>query len=335
MPSRSDLSDTIRLTGLTATGHHGVFDFEKREGQPFRVDAELTLDFRAAGRSDELQDTVSYVEIAELIEAAITGEPFDLIEALADHLAREILRSDARLLAAEITVHKPQAPLPQSFQDVSVTARRTRADLSPRSVGEDARTSEDAEASAGVGAPEGAATTDAEVRAVLALGSNLGDSTATLASAVTSLRSRAGLRVLAASPLARTRPVGGPPDQPDFLNQVIEVATTKSPQELLALTQQVEAEHHRARGAENGEIHWGPRTLDIDIITYGSARVSTPALQIPHPRAAQRGFVLVPWTWMDPQATLGGVFVAELAAQAADSATVELAEEHLNTGVRP
>ncbi|WP_218220929.1 2-amino-4-hydroxy-6-hydroxymethyldihydropteridine diphosphokinase [Nesterenkonia sp. Act20] len=310
MSSRSDLSDTIRLTGLTATGHHGVFDFEKREGQPFRIDAELTLDFRAAGRSDELQDTVSYVEIAELIEAAITGEPFDLIEALADHLARQILRSDERLLAAEITVHKPQAPLAQSFQDVSVTARRTRSDLD---------------------SPAGGA----EVRAILALGSNLGDSAATLASAVTSLRSRAGLRVLAASPLARTRPVGGPQDQPDFLNQVIEIATTKSPQELLALTQQVEAEHHRARGAQNGEIRWGPRTLDIDIITYASARVSTPSLQIPHPRAAHRGFVLVPWMWMDPQATLDGASVAELAAQAADAATVELAEEHTNAVVRP
>lgn len=317
MPSRSDLSDTIRLTGLTATGYHGVFDFEKRAGQPFRVDAELSLDFRAAGPSDALRDTVSYVEIAELIEAAITGEPFDLIEALADHLAREILRSDERLLAAQITVHKPQAPLSQSFQDVSVTARRTRSDLDVQ--------------------PDGEVTgiSDAEVRAVLALGSNLGDSAATLASAVDSLQHDPGLRVLAASPVARTRPVGGPQDQPDFLNQVIEIATTRSPQELLVLTQQVEAEHHRARGAQNGEIRWGPRTLDIDIITYASARVSTPALQIPHPRAAQRGFVLVPWVWMDPQATLDGDSVAELAAQAADSATVELAEEQTNAAVRP
>lgn len=307
MSSRSEFSDTIRLTGLTATGRHGVFDFEKREGQPFRVDTELTLDLRAAGRSDQLKDTVSYVEIAELIEAAITGEPFDLIEALADHLAREILRSDARLLAAEVTVHKPQAPLSQSFQDVSVTARRTRADLHP-----------------GPG-QEVSEISGAEVRAVLALGSNLGDSAATLDSAVASLRSHGELRLIAASPLARTRPVGGPEDQPDFLNQVIEIATTLSPQGLLALTQQVEAEHHRARGAENGEIRWGPRTLDIDIITYADAHVSTDSLQIPHPRAAQRGFVLVPWMWMDPQASLDGIPVAQLAAQAADSATVERA----------
>ncbi|MCH8563370.1 2-amino-4-hydroxy-6-hydroxymethyldihydropteridine diphosphokinase [Nesterenkonia sp. YGD6] len=303
MSSRSSSRDTIRLTGLTATGHHGVFDFEKREGQIFRVDAELTVDFRAAGRSDALADTVSYVEIAELIHAAITGEPFDLIEALADHLAREILAGDERLAAAEITVHKPQAPLTQTFQDVSVTARRDRADLVP---GLD---------------PDAAPA--AEVTAVLALGSNLGESAVTLASAVAALDRVEQVRVLKQSPVAKTRPVGGPAGQPDFHNQVIEIATTLSPHALLGCTQQIEQEHHRARGAANGEIRWGPRTLDIDIITYGQAGISSVTLQVPHPRAAQRGFVLVPWTWMDPQAKLAGAPVAELARHAADAGAVE------------
>ncbi|GAA1141933.1 2-amino-4-hydroxy-6-hydroxymethyldihydropteridine diphosphokinase [Nesterenkonia lutea] len=317
MPSRSSSSDTIRLTGLTAIGHHGVFDFEKRDGQPFRVDAELTLDLRAAGRSDELADTVSYVGIAELIEAAITGEPFDLIETLADHLAREVLGSDDRLLAAEITVHKPQAPLTQSFQDVSVTARRSRSDLDPWHA---------IPALSALRPWEAAQAPAAEVRAVLALGSNLGDSARTLSSAVADLERESGLRVVATSPLARTRPVGGPPWQPDFLNQVIEVATVLSPEALLRLTQQVEHAHHRVRGAENGEVRWGPRTLDIDIISYAEAQVSTPWLQIPHPRAEQRGFVLVPWTWMDPQATLAGVPVTELAERAADASAVQRVE---------
>ncbi|GAA1115372.1 2-amino-4-hydroxy-6-hydroxymethyldihydropteridine diphosphokinase [Nesterenkonia jeotgali] len=319
MSSRSRPRDSIRLTGLTATGHHGVFDFEKREGQTFRVDVELTVDFRAAGRSDDLADTVSYVEIAELVQAGITGAPFDLIEALAEHLARAILRSDERIAATEVTVHKPQAPLPQSFQDVSVTARRDRADLLADPAAELAPNL----AAGQTSGQDPAGAPGPEVAAVLALGSNLGESAVTLASAVTALEGTQRVRVLKQSPVARTSPVGGPADQPDFLNQVIEIATTLSPQELLRRTQAIEAEHHRARGAENGEIRWGPRTLDIDIISYGQERISSETLQVPHPRAAQRGFVLVPWTWMDPQAHLAGRPVAELARDTADFDTVQ------------
>lgn len=319
MSSRSRPRDSIRLTGLTATGHHGVFDFEKREGQTFRVDVELTLDFRAAGRSDDLADTVSYVEIAELVQAGITGAPFDLIEALAEHLARAILRSDERIAATEVTVHKPQAPLPQSFQDVSVTARRDRADL----LADPAADLAPDPAAGQTSGQDPAGASGPEVTAVLALGSNLGESAVTLASAVTALEGTQRVRLLKQSPVARTSPVGGPADQPDFLNQVIEIATTLSPQELLRRTQAIEAEHHRARGAENGEIRWGPRTLDIDIISYGQERISSETLQVPHPRAAQRGFVLVPWTWMDPQAHLAGRPVAELARDTADFDTVQ------------
>ncbi|MGJ9372463.1 2-amino-4-hydroxy-6-hydroxymethyldihydropteridine diphosphokinase [Nesterenkonia sp. CF4.4] len=325
MSSRGSARDTIRLTGLTATGHHGVFDFEKREGQIFRVDAALTLDFSAAGRSDDLADTVSYVEIAETIHAAIIGEPFDLIEALADHLAREILRTDERLAAAEVTVHKPQAPLTQTFQDVSVTARRDRTDVDRTDIDPtDIAAAQDPEQDpAQHPAADPDAAPAAEVTSVLALGSNLGESEVTLASAVAALDRAEQVRVLRQSPVAKTRPVGGPAEQPDFHNQVIEIATTLSPHALLARTQQIEQDHHRVRGTENGEVRWGPRTLDIDIITYGRDRISSLALQVPHPRAGTRGFVLVPWTWMDPQAQLDGTPVADLTRHAADASTVE------------
>lgn len=121
------MSDTIRLTGITAEGFHGVLDFEKSQGQLFRVDAALSVDLQAAGRSDNLEDTVSYAGIAELIEDSVTGRPFELIEALAENIAQRVLLFDARIESAEITVHKPQAPLEQSFADVSVTVERTRS----------------------------------------------------------------------------------------------------------------------------------------------------------------------------------------------------------------
>jgi 2-amino-4-hydroxy-6-hydroxymethyldihydropteridine diphosphokinase len=116
----------------------------------------------------------------------------------------------------------------------------------------------------------------------------------------------------ASSPVVRSRAVGGP-EQPDYLNQVIEVETGLGPYELLAHCQAVEEKHKRTR-----TVRWGPRTLDIDIITYGSWTSTDERLTVPHPRAAGRAFVLQPWALMDATASLGGVPVAELAAAAAD-----------------
>ncbi|MDS2173278.1 2-amino-4-hydroxy-6-hydroxymethyldihydropteridine diphosphokinase [Nesterenkonia sp. CL21] len=337
-------SDMIRLTGVTAVGHHGVFEFERRQGQPFRVDAELAVDLRAAGRSDALQDTVSYVDIAERIEAAITGEPYDLIEALAQKIAADVLSADHRIEAASITVHKPEAPLEQSFADVAVTVHRTRAELQggriltrTAAVGgydtvsladqADAAEAGDQHASPSArrgagshGVGRGSALRDPDlpasfpVRAVLALGSNLGDSAQILDDAVAALDGSDQVDVLNTSPRALTAPVGGPVGQPDFLNQVVEVETSLSPHALLDVAQRIEAEHHRTR-----EVRWGPRTLDVDIITYAGAHVDSPRLTVPHPRAAERAFVLLPWSWMDPIALLDGVPVRQLAAEAADA----------------
>lgn len=340
------MSDTIRLTGLTAEGFHGVFDFERRDGQPFRVDAVLSLDLQAAGRSDRLEDTVSYASIAELIEDSITGRPFELIEALAENIAQRVLLFDDRIKTAEITVHKPQAPLEQRFGDVAVTVERTRGSI-PRHVGPyrrvslaDLATVYDEEGGERAGQETAWVPVDTQlehprdlrdadlaadfpVRAVLALGSNLPDAeyggpAELLASAIRAVEEADGVDVVNSSPVALTKPVGGPEGQPDYLNQVIEVETTLSPHDLLDLTQQVEAGHHRVR-----QEHWGPRTLDIDIITYAGAEISSARLTVPHPRARQRAFVLLPWSWMDPVALLEGTPVRELAQQADDAGHVK------------
>jgi len=346
------MSDTVRLTGITAEGFHGVLDFEKLQGQPFRVDAVLSLDLQAAGRSDNLEDTVSYAGVAELIEDSVTGRPFELIEGLAESIAQRTLLFDARIEGVEITVHKPQAPLEQSFTDVSVTIERTRsAEGEADQVGPYRRVSladlatvydEEGGDRAGhetVWVPAGTqlelpqGTRDPElpadfpVRAVIALGSNLPDAALgapaeLLASAVRALGEADGVEVVSSSPVAQTKPVGGPEGQPDYLNQVLEVETTRSPHALLDLLQQIEADHHRARGEEAGEQRWGPRTLDLDIITYAVAEITSPRLTVPHPRAAQRGFVLLPWSWMDPVALLEGTPVRELAEQADDAGDV-------------
>ncbi|PVE16880.1 MULTISPECIES: 2-amino-4-hydroxy-6-hydroxymethyldihydropteridine diphosphokinase [unclassified Arthrobacter] len=157
------------------------------------------------------------------------------------------------------------------------------------------------------------------VRSVLALGSNLGDSHSTLSLAVADLVDSARVRLREVSPVVRSIPVGGPADQPEYLNMVIEVETDLGPYEFLAHCQSVEEKHHRTR-----DVRWGPRTLDIDIITFGDFRSDDERLTIPHPRAAERAFVLQPWAWMDSTALLGGRLVTELVNDTAD-----------RTGIRP
>lgn len=122
------MSDLIQLTGLRVRGRHGVFDFERRDGQDFVIDVALELPLSAAAASDDLSDTVHYGELAEGLAAVVAGDPVDLLETLAVRLLRVCL-ADRRVEAATVTVHKPQAPIPLTFTDVAVTLRRTRAEL--------------------------------------------------------------------------------------------------------------------------------------------------------------------------------------------------------------
>lgn len=140
--------------------------------------------------------------------------------------------------------------------------------------------------------------------AVLALGANLGEREATLASAVRALGALDGLRVVAVSDLFASPPVGGP-RQPDYLNAVVVGDTTLAPAQLLAATRGIEADHGRERS-----VRWGARTLDIDLIAYGDKGSGDevlqdgPELTLPHPRAHERAFVLAPWASVDPHARL-------------------------------
>lgn len=134
----------------------------------------------------------------------------------------------------------------------------------------------------------------------LALGSNVGDRLATLQGALDDLAAVPGLDLAEVSSVYQTAPVGGP-EQDDFLNVVAVGNTTLEPLALLAATQGVEDRWHRTR-----EVHWGPRTLDIDILAIGADRMDLPGLEVPHPRAHERGFVLVPWAEVAPQQQVAG-----------------------------
>lgn len=118
------MADRITLTGLELYGYHGVFPDEKRDGQQFVVDITVWLDLTAAAASDDLTRTVHYGELAELAAGIVTGPPRDLIETVAAEIADTIM-SRYPVHAAEVTVHKPSAPIPLTFADVAVTIRRS------------------------------------------------------------------------------------------------------------------------------------------------------------------------------------------------------------------
>lgn len=120
------MTDTIALRGLSVHGRHGVYPDERRDGQTFVVDAMLWLDTREAAASDALADTVDYGALAHSLAAVVEGDPVDLLETLAARLVAVCL-ADPRVDEAEVTVHKPQAPIPLAFADVAVTVRRSRA----------------------------------------------------------------------------------------------------------------------------------------------------------------------------------------------------------------
>ena len=118
--------DRITITGIEAFGHHGVLPHEREYGQRFVVDVSLALDLSVAGASDDLADTVDYGRLSGDISAIVAGPPVDLIETVAERIAARCLE-DERVQAAEVTVHKPAAPVPVVAAEVSVTIRRVRA----------------------------------------------------------------------------------------------------------------------------------------------------------------------------------------------------------------
>ena len=119
------MSDRIELLGLRATGFHGVLPAERREGQEFAVDVILHVDLRGAAARDDLAATVDYGLVADQVHAVVTGEPVDLIEALAERVCTVCLAHE-RVEAVEVAVHKPQAPIQVPFDDVVVRMTRRR-----------------------------------------------------------------------------------------------------------------------------------------------------------------------------------------------------------------
>ena len=121
----SRTTDELSVTGIECFAHHGVFDFERRDGQVFLVDLVLGFDTRAAAASDDLADTVNYGSLALDVKAAVERDPVDLVETVVQRIA-DVCLADRRVEWARVTLHKPDAPIDATYSDVALTITRTR-----------------------------------------------------------------------------------------------------------------------------------------------------------------------------------------------------------------
>lgn len=252
------MMDQIRIDGLDVYAHHGVYPEETQNGQHFFVNVVLDTDTRSGGWADALEMTTNYGEICHFITDYWREHTWKLLEAAAEHTAREILLRFPFVRALELEIRKPEAPIGLPFESVSVKIHRGWH------------------------------------RVFVALGSNMGEKEGQIRTAMAHLNAHPDCRVKRISSLISTAPYGGV-EQDDFLNGVAEVETLLTPYELLDLLHELEQEAHRER-----KVHWGPRTLDLDILFYDALCLEDKDLIVPHIDMANRDFVLVPMAELAP-----------------------------------
>ena len=244
--------DKIKIENLEVFAHHGVFPEENKLGQKFLVSATLYTETRAAGKNDDLTESIHYGEVCQFINSYMKVHTYQLIERVAETLAEELLLNTPGLERVELEVKKPWAPVGLSLESVSVEICR------------------------------GWHT------AYIALGSNMGDKETYLNHAVKELRQVHGCEVEKVSSWIQTEPYGVK-EQEDFLNGCLELRTLLTPEELLDELHRIEQKAGRERN-----IHWGPRTLDLDIIFYDDEVIQKENLCVPHVDLHNRAFVLEP-----------------------------------------
>jgi dihydroneopterin aldolase / 2-amino-4-hydroxy-6-hydroxymethyldihydropteridine diphosphokinase len=249
--------DRIELRGLRLMTIIGVLDHERQGAQPLELDITMHVDLTDACQSDELDDTVNYGDMCETIEKVAAQQHDLLLERFAGRVAEAVLEQP-RVEAVDVVVRKLRPPVASALETSGVAIHRTRA---------------------------GSVSLDAgHHRAILALGSNLGDRAGFLRFATRHVGN-----VISQSQVYETAPVGGPDNQGAYLNMVVAIDTALDPFALLRRCQRVEMAAGRER-----KVHWGPRTLDVDVLFYDDVNMQSPALSIPHPRINERGFVLAP-----------------------------------------
>lgn len=250
--------DKIHIKNLEVFGNHGVFPEENKLGQKFLVNAVLYTSTREAGKTDDLTKSIHYGEVSHFITKYMMEHTFQLIESVAEQLARALLLQFEHLKWIDLEIQKPWAPIGLPLESVSVEISRGWH------------------------------------QAFIATGSNLGDRGEYIRKGIEALKACEDCVVEKESELIVTEPYGVT-DQPDFLNGMLQIKTLFCPLELLNKLNEIEANANRER-----KVHWGPRTLDMDIIFYDDLVLDTRELTIPHADMQNRKFVLEPLAELAP-----------------------------------
>jgi dihydroneopterin aldolase / 2-amino-4-hydroxy-6-hydroxymethyldihydropteridine diphosphokinase len=256
--------DRILIDDLRVLTVIGALPHEREIAQPIRIDLSIGLDLRDAGLSDELDDTVNYGLVSERVSDLVGTSKYVLLERLAAEVADLVLGFD-RVEEVDLTITKLRPPIPNPVESTAVRIVRTRAEANVPPL----RSHE----------------------ALVALGSNLGDRESFLRHAIRALGN-----VVEMSQVFETEPVGGPDAQGAYLNMVVKVDTSLDPYAFIRRCQRTEASALRQR-----MIHWGPRTLDVDLLFFDDVRIQSDELTVPHPRINQRRFVLEPLSEIAPE----------------------------------
>lgn len=256
------VTDHILIEGLRVLSVVGVLEHERVAPQPLRIDVDIHVDLHDAGLSDDLSETVHYGEVCHTLTEIALGTSDLLLERLAQRMTDAILEFP-RVHAVDLTLTKVRPPLPVDVVSSAVRLHRTSGSSARLTTHE----------------------------AVIALGSNLGDRAGYLQFAI----DRMGDSVIAQSEVFETDPVGGPLDQGAYLNMVVVLRTELDPYALLRWLHRIEADAGRER-----TVHWGPRTLDLDVLFFDDVVIEGGNLAIPHPRYAERRFVLAPLAQVRP-----------------------------------
>lgn len=274
--------DEIIIENLKVYAYHGVYKEENEKGQNFYVNAILYTDMRKAGREDNREMTTSYGDVCQFIHQFISGNLFKLIETVAERTAEAVLSHFPLLEGITLEVRKPEAPIEQEFESVSVKITRMWHNV------------------------------------CLATGSNIGNRPKYIKDAIETIDADEKCKVIRRSELVRSRSYGDV-EQGDFFNGALLIRTLYTPEELLERLHEIEDSAGRQRVK-----HWGPRTLDLDIIFYDDLILDTDTLQIPHIDMQNRDFVLEPLSQIVPY-KIHPVF---------GKSVIQLYEELQKTGVK-
>jgi dihydroneopterin aldolase/2-amino-4-hydroxy-6-hydroxymethyldihydropteridine diphosphokinase len=256
--------DRVLIDDLRVLTVIGALPHERETAQPLRIDLSIGLDLRNAGLSDELNDTVHYGLVCERVAEMCRDSKDILLERLAAKIADVVLEFDL-VEVVDVRLTKLRPPIPEEVQSTSVAITRSRA--------------------------EAAAPPLEDHEVIVALGSNLGDREGYLRFAVGELGN-----VVSLSQVYETEPMGGPDGQGAYLNMVVKVQTSLDPYAFIRRCQRIEANALRQR-----VVHWGPRTLDVDMLFYDDVHIASEKLTVPHPRINERRFVLTPLDEVAPE----------------------------------